>query len=128
VTAAVVASNERQLREVAAAARDLWFRPEDVVYDARARRVTIALTGGEQRRGWFGWKYFVRGEARAGMLTFEDVLDCRVVDEAEIGDYLVNHFVVEPTKEGVRIRLVANAPLTVEMMAARIAVRFDPPG
>jgi hypothetical protein len=126
MTDPVVASTAGQLQEVASVARDLWFRPEDVVHDREAATVTIQLTHDEEHRGWFGLKYYVRGQRPAGVLRFQTVSDCRIIDDAKIGTYLFNHFVCEESERGIRIWVVANAPLRVELVAARVAVRFDP--
>jgi hypothetical protein len=121
----IEASNAAELQDVSAAVHDLWFRPEDVIYDHESSSVTVALTHDEEHRAWFGLKSFVRGERRAGLLRIDCVSDCHIIDDAEVGSYTINYIECEAVDATMCIRIFGNAPLRIEVTASRIAVRFD---
>jgi hypothetical protein len=125
---ALEASNEDQLQEVVGAAHDLWFRPTDVRYDSQRGRLTIDLTFGAKQPGRLGIRYVTRGEIVAGRLAIECVTSCRVIDDARLNSYMVNHVVSEHRGEAFYITIAANAPLRIEMVASEIAARFCPSG
>lgn len=123
----MIAHDEKGLRGVAAAAHDLWFRPEEITYHEIEKRVTVPLVRDEVHRGRFGFRYYTPSNTSAGTLVFGNVRSLKIVDDAETEAYEVSSIVSEAVQDGMRITIFGGAPIRIEMEASAIAVRFDPP-